>query len=634
MRPEAFEAYRHALRLGQRESHALISRGQNPYPAVLDEELGAQAGLREEAAGVFDIPVTRIAGVKSGARQSAFSASFYPLLGEHTEFANKWIALYDAHLSSGIRDAVEVIEYLGGYYISEGNKRVSVLKHAGARHISARVTRLLPERDGSIEAERYYEYLAFARSSGISDLYFAEQGRFSRLLKALGKAADAPFSEEERKKLRAQIARFRAAFELGARGADVTRFSETFLAFTEICGVEAVDASSIDEIAENVDKLRAEVEAMARPERLKLSLDPTPLSKAPLIKKLLPSSDDISCAFLYERTPETSPWTASHELGRQKLLRHFGSRVQADTIENVRPGENDFEAISRAVEAGASVVFTTTPKMIGASVRAALAYPDVKILNCSMNMRHPLVRTYYGRLYEAKFIVGAVAGALCQNETIGYLADYPIYGVPAGINAFAKGAQMTNPRAKIHLEWTCKKGADPVRAFADAGVTLISGRDLRTLSENAQNFGLYRQHASGAEWLALPFWRWGRLYIGIIESILSGTWKAEDASGGRAVNYWWGLSSNVIDVLASARLPAGTRRMMELLKSAVKRNELNPLAPFYEPGAADTNLPAPAGAMMENTLAENVIGSIPAFDDLIEEAKPLVLLQGLSREGA
>ena len=31
-------------------------------------------------------------------------------------------------------------------------------------------------------------------------------------------------------------------------------------------------------------------------------------------------------------------------------------------------------------------------------------------------------------------------------------------------------------------------------------------------------------------------------------------------------------------------------------------------------------------------LAENVEGHIPAFDDLIEEAKPLVRLQGIYKE--
>ena len=53
--------------------------------------------------------------------------------------------------------------------------------------------------------------------------------------------------------------------------------------------------------------------------------------------------------------------------------------------------------------------------------------------------RIPASRTYYGRIYEAKFITGAIAGAMAQNNRIGYIASYPIFGVPASINAFALG---------------------------------------------------------------------------------------------------------------------------------------------------------------------------------------------------
>ena len=48
---------------------------------------------------------------------------------EDTEFAAKWAGLCAAHLSDeGIRDPIKCYEYLGNFYVQEGNKRVSVLK--------------------------------------------------------------------------------------------------------------------------------------------------------------------------------------------------------------------------------------------------------------------------------------------------------------------------------------------------------------------------------------------------------------------------------------------------------------------------------------------------------------------------
>ena len=49
---------------------------------------------------------------------------------------------------------------------------------------------------------------------------------------------------------------------------------------------------------------------------------------------------------------------------------------------------------------------------------------------------------------EAKFLMGAIAGAMAENGQLAYIADYPIFGTIANINAFALGAKMVNPRAR------------------------------------------------------------------------------------------------------------------------------------------------------------------------------------------
>ena len=44
-------------------------------------------------------------------------------------------------------------------------------------------------------------------------------------------------------------------------------------------------------------------------------------------------------------------------------------------------------------------------------------------------------------MHEAKFLMGAIAGAMSEHNRLAYIADYPIYGSIANINAFALGAQ-------------------------------------------------------------------------------------------------------------------------------------------------------------------------------------------------
>ncbi len=42
------------------------------------------------------------------------------------------------------------------------------------------------------------------------------------------------------------------------------------------------------------------------------------------------------------------------------------------------------------------------------------------------------VRTYYSRIYEGKFITGAIAGAMAKDDQVGYVASYPILAFPPG----------------------------------------------------------------------------------------------------------------------------------------------------------------------------------------------------------
>ena len=122
---EAKEEYLQALKMGQKE----YKETQQAHPMVLDAILGEDANNDVVQLGLLEIPAHRIVGTKSAGRIGAFSKSFLPLLGADTEFAIKWAELCGAHLSDeGIRDPIVCYEYLGEFYVQEGNKRVSVLR--------------------------------------------------------------------------------------------------------------------------------------------------------------------------------------------------------------------------------------------------------------------------------------------------------------------------------------------------------------------------------------------------------------------------------------------------------------------------------------------------------------------------
>ena len=153
-------------------------------------------------------------------------------------------------------------------------------------------------------------------------------------------------------------------------------------------------------------------------------------------------------AFVHQLNPAASGWVLGHEQGVDYLRQVLGNKLTIKSYFNADTPEEADRLLELAVSEGAQVVFTTAPLLRAATLKAAVQHPKVEFFNCSVDQPYSSVSSYYGRVYEGKFITGAIAGALADNNRIGYIASYPIYGQMANINAFALGAQFTNPRAK------------------------------------------------------------------------------------------------------------------------------------------------------------------------------------------
>ena len=143
------------------------------------------------------------------------------------------------------------------------------------------------------------------------------------------------------------------------------------------------------EMVPALQRIWAEVLALGEKNALELSMQPQPQQAGPLWNRLLGAAGvgpRLCVAFLHERTAETSAWTYAHEMGRGEVQRVFRERVETWACEGVRPGEDDAALLEQAVARGADVVFTTTPKLMPATLKAAVTWPQVKFLNCSLHM--------------------------------------------------------------------------------------------------------------------------------------------------------------------------------------------------------------------------------------------------------
>lgn len=625
--------YGEALKRGRKEQKKCILLGRFPYLPVLDEILTQQNILTEQNLGLVQIPLDNVVGTSTRGRTYAFASNFMPILDEHSEFACKWAALADAQVNEGIRDPIKVYEFMNRFYVVEGNKRVSVLKFFGADRIAANVIRKVPAPSEDLDIKLYYEFMKFNEATGFNTIEFTRLGYANKLLDYVG--AEIPWDYKTKEDVRSIYFRFSNAFEQqGGKYLPIT-VGDALTVFLKVYGYENVLSMSHQDFNSYVSKCWSEFVILTEKNRVDLVLDPKEVpERRSLFKYLIPgSSKKFTVAFLYPKSIEESNWTYVHDLGRTYLEETFPDQIRTICVDHVN-AQNIEEVLVDVIEKGANIVFEVSAEMMEPSLKIAMEHPEVTILNCSLNTPHKNIRTYYARMYEAKFISGMIAGAMADNDKIAYVADYPIYGVIPNINAFALGAACVNPRAKVYLDWSTRKDHDLDAMMTKNDIKYVSNQDMVRPINPTREYGLYKYENGETTNILMPLWNWGIYYEKLIQSILAGTYKTEDEGEVKALNYWWGMSAGVIDLVYSKHVPNGVRRLAEHMEYDISVGDVVPF--FGEIRAQDGTLKNKAGEAMEpdaimkmDYLVENIEGDIPSIDLLTERAKTIVELKGV-----
>ena len=196
------------------------------------------------------------------------------------------------------------------------------------------------------------------------------------------------------------------------------------------------------------------------------------------------------------------------------------------------------------------------------------------------------------------------------------------------------GKSADRPELQKMLEERLKE-QDARKNLENEGIRYISGDDMITPEHASREYGLYVKREDGTvDNLAMPVWHWGKFYERIIRNICRGTDEADSLKGKKAVNYWWGMSADVIDVICAQDIPHGTHRLIDFLKSAIRAGSFHPFDGliYSQNGVVqckEGESLGPLEIITMNWLAENVEGRLPEYEELTEEAQALVRLQGI-----
>ncbi len=631
------EEYKSALRAGQRAYRECVARGQSPYLAVLDDILVNVNIVSQEPLGLVNIPADSIAGTKTRGRHTAFAPNFMPLLEPDTEFASKWSNLCDAHIAEGIHTPVTAYEFLNQFYIEEGNKRVSVLKHFGAASIPGTVTRLIPARSDTPENRIYYEFLDFYKLSHVNVVKFTRTGSYAKLQQLVCKASDEEWTDDDRLNFISLYTLFNQQFlALGGGELNITA-GDALLVYLQVYRYADACDQTPAQIKDNLYQLWDEVTVLTKPQAVELMMEPHPEPAEPLLAKLnifAARPSELKVVFLHEHNAETSAWVRAHDKARMMLESEFPDRITLTCRENVDPAVDAEQVLEEIAHDGADVVFTSSARMHPACLKVAAQHPKTKFLNCSLNAPHPLVRTYYPRTYEATYLLGLLAGILSPTDTVGYVAMNPVYGVPAAINAYAQGLKTVRPNGRVILRWACLPEEGKPLDFTDRDdVTIFYARDGREPADTHRDYGLCRREPDGTLTpLGLPLWRWDVFYTKIIRSILNGTWYS--AQNGKAINYWWGLKSGAVEMRYDEKLPAGPLQLLDLMEAQMHDGSVRIFpARIYAQGhvlkSPESAFYTPAELSQMDWLDECVEGALPHYEQLSIKSRLLADINGL-----
>lgn len=637
------EDYRKARKAGLRQVQQDVSAGRYPYPPALSEIIKDRGYQGEVPIGVVEIDMALIAGTRTQGRQNSFSRGFMPLLEETSEFAAKWSALIDSQREEGLRDPIIVYEYMQRFYVQEGNKRVSVMRYLEMPTITASVTRMLPMPSDSKESRIYQEFLRFYRVCPIYGITFSEEGSYERLAIFAGQDLDHPWPDERVADLRASFGSFAEAFSKRHGESLGITSGDAYLIYLKLYGFELAVCASPVEIADRLGRIWGELRVTTNQDAIAYLETPTePASRGGIISDLKGLyknrlfSKPLRIAFIYERSPQTSGWAAAHDRGRIELERASCGTVETTVFTDCASDEAFDRAVERAVAEQDDLIVTNVPTQATQALRAAVRYPQLKVLNCSVSLSYGAVRTFSTKTYEVKFLLGALAASLSDNHRVGYVADSPVYGTVAGINAFAIGVQTVDPHATVYLKWYSAKDYDWRRELHESDARIVCARDVPNPGNPDESWGLYLVEHDGTEvHLGEPVWEWGRYYERIVQSIRDDSWQRErNELHDRALNYWWGLSSGVMDVHICDCVPARQRSLVEIFKQSMLSGQTHPFAGELK---SQTGLVQPAGAGRLSSmqiarmawLNQNIVGRLPEVRELSDRGLDEVVAGGV-----
>lgn len=244
-------------------------------------------------------------------------------------------------------------------------------------------------------------------------------------------------------------------------------------------------------------------------------------------------------------------WCQSHYEGLEEtavqlnLELIYREKITADMV-------ND--EIDTLVEDGCEIIVANSFEFGEGMEYAAEKYPEIYFFHATGVGEGKNLSSYFGRMYQIRYLTGIVAGLQTETKRIGYVAAFPIDEVNRGINAFTLGVRSVNPEAEVYVGWTDSWNDDVTaeqvteRLIDEYGIDVLAmhtdsikplevaeRRGVMSIGYNVDNSEYYPN-----TFLTAAVWDWESFYTPSILTCLQGKFEGH--------HYWESIESGMVSM--------------------------------------------------------------------------------------
>jgi len=260
-------------------------------------------------------------------------------------------------------------------------------------------------------------------------------------------------------------------------------------------------------------------------------------------------------------------WNQAHYEALERTAAELNLSI---TYEESVLAENVAEIVDSFVKEECKIIIACSFEYGEHIVKAAEQYPEIFFFHATGTESRKNMSSYFGRMYQMRYLTGIAAGLQTETNEIGYVAAFPISEVNRGINAFTLGVRSVNPNATVYVTWTNSWGSDSLTA--EATESLISKHNIDVLTMHSDSLETVRiadEHGIASigynidnsefypeTFLTAAVWDWEKFYTPNILKCLQGKFEGR--------NYWEGSDTGIIDTAPlSGKAKIGIAEAME-----------------------------------------------------------------------